>query len=283
MSLTEKYRPKKFTDLYGRDDIVEALINFKKSNNIPNILMIGPAGTGKTTLAKLWIKYLHGNNAALNSIEQNSSDDTSIDVIRTKIKDFVIKKSIGSNIPKLIFLDECDRLSGSAQCALKKIMESHSARFILCANTDNIDNAIKSRCICFNFNPLKPDDVKNRLLDIIELEKIDISEKQLNQIVKNANGDLRQALNLLHAISSGIELAEDINNYKILALSVKEFEDKILYNYQPNIILSKLYNEVISKKQYDKISILANADYRASLQTIKTLQILDCFIQIKGE
>jgi replication factor C small subunit len=280
MSLAEKYRPQKFTDLYGRDDIIEALVNFKKSNNIPNILMIGPAGTGKTTLAKLWIKYLHGNNAALNSIEQNSSDDTSIDVIRTKIKDFVMKKSIGSNIPKLIFLDECDRLSSHAQCALKKIMESYSARFILCANTDNIDNAIKSRCICFNFNPLKDEDIKNRLEQIIDLENIEVSESQLKQVIKNANGDLRQALNLLHATISGIELAEDINNYKILNLSVKEFEDSILYKYDGKKIIDKMFNEIIASKKYDKVSILANADYRISLQTIKTLQILDAFMQI---
>lgn len=280
MSLAEKYRPQKFTDLYGRDDIIEALVNFKKSNNIPNILMIGPAGTGKTTLAKLWIKYLHGNNAALNSIEQNSSDDTSIDVIRTKIKDFVMKKSIGSNIPKLIFLDECDRLSSHAQCALKKIMESYSARFILCANTDNIDNAIKSRCICFNFNPLKDEDIKNRLEQIIDLENIEVSESQLKQVIKNANGDLRQALNLLHATISGIELAEDINNYKILNLSVKEFEDNILYKYDGKKIIDKMFNEIIASKKYDKVSILANADYRISLQTIKTLQILDAFMQI---
>jgi DNA polymerase III delta prime subunit len=280
MSLAEKYRPQKFTDLYGRDDIIEALVNFKKSNNIPNILMIGPAGTGKTTLAKLWIKYLHGNNAALNSIEQNSSDDTSIDVIRTKIKDFVMKKSIGSNIPKLIFLDECDKLSSAAQCALKKIMESYSARFILCANTDNIDNAIKSRCICFNFNPLKDEDIKNRLEQIIDLENIEVSESQLKQVIKNANGDLRQALNLLHATISGIELAEDINNYKILNLSVKEFEDKILYKYEGKKIIDKMFNEIIASKKYDKVSILANADYRISLQTIKTLQILDAFMQI---
>lgn len=280
MSLAEKYRPQKFTDLYGRDDIIEALVNFKKSNNIPNILMIGPAGTGKTTLAKLWIKYLHGNNAALNSIEQNSSDDTSIDVIRTKIKDFVMKKSIGSNIPKLIFLDECDRLSSHAQCALKKIMESYSARFILCANTDNIDNAIKSRCICFNFNALKDEDIKNRLEQIIDLENIEVSESQLKQVIKNANGDLRQALNLLHATISGIELAEDINNYKILNLSVKEFEDSILYKYDGKKIIDKMFNEIIASKKYDKVSILANADYRISLQTIKTLQILDAFMQI---
>jgi DNA polymerase III delta prime subunit len=242
--------------------------------------MIGPAGTGKTTLAKLWIKYLHGNNAALNSIEQNSSDDTSIDVIRTKIKDFVMKKSIGSNIPKLIFLDECDKLSSAAQCALKKIMESYSARFILCANTDNIDNAIKSRCICFNFNPLKDEDIKNRLEQIIDLENIEVSESQLKQVIKNANGDLRQALNLLHATISGIELAEDINNYKILNLSVKEFEDNILYKYDGKKIIDKMFNEIIASKKYDKVSILANADYRISLQTIKTLQILDAFMQI---
>lgn len=281
MSLAEKYRPQKFTDLYGRDDIIEALVNFKKSNNIPNILMIGPAGTGKTTLAKLWIKYLHGESYKLNHLELNSSDENSIEVVRTKIKEFVMKKSLGSKYPKIVFLDEADRMSTASQGALKKIMESYDAKFILCANSDNIDLPIKSRCICFNFNPLKDEDIKNRLEQIIDLENIEVSESQLKQVIKNANGDLRQALNLLHATTSGIELAEDINNYKILDLSVKEFEDNILYKYEGKKIIDKMFSEIIAGKKYDKVSILANADYRISLQTIKTLQILDAFLEIK--
>ncbi|HNQ19711.1 MAG TPA: AAA family ATPase [Bacteroidales bacterium] len=281
--LSEKYRPQNLADVVGRDDIVESLVKYKKSKSIPNILMIGPAGTGKTTLAKLWIKYLHGESYKLNAMELNSSDENSIEVVRTKIKEFVIKKSLGSNYPKIVFLDEADRMSLASQGALKKIMESYDAKFILCANSDNIDAPIKSRCVVYRFNDLKDEDIEQRLKYIIEHENLEVSDKDINKIIKNASGDMRQAINLLQSVNGGIELSEEITNYKLLDLNIKDFEDKILYKYEAKKIIEKLFNEVIKAKKYDKISALATADYRVSLQTIKTLQVLDAFMQVKGE
>lgn len=284
MSLTEKYRPKSLPEIIGRDNIIEGLLQFKKSGNIPNILMVGPAGSGKTTLAQLWIKYLHGESYKMNSMELNSSDENSIEVVRTKIKEFVIKKSLDSKYPKIVFLDEADRMSMASQGALKKIMESYNAKFILCANSENIDEPIKSRCICFNFNGLLEEDIIERLKEILKEEEKELTDKDLQTIAKNSNGDMRQALNLLQAKISGVEIAENINNYKLMDLSVKEFEDKILYKYDVKVIISKLFEEQLKQKPNPKqINILANADYRTSIQTVKTLQLLDCFMQLKGE
>ncbi len=284
--LSEKYRPKTLAEVIGRDNIIESLINFKKSKNIPNLLFIGPAGCGKTTLAQLFIKYLFKEDYKSNFLEINSSDENGIEIIRTKVKDFASKKSINSNFPRIIMLDECDRITANAQDALKKPMEAFSstARFILCANSENIIDPIKSRCVIYRFDKLNDDVVKERLQYIIEQENTELSEKDISAITQNANGDMRQAINLLQSTISGVEIAENINNYKILSLDIKEFEDKILYKYDNKVIISKLFEELLKQKNNTKqINILAAADYRTSIQTVKTLQLLDCFMQLKGE
>ena len=284
--LSEKYRPKNLSEVVGRDNVIEGLINFKKSGNIPNLLFLGKPGTGKTTLAQLFIKYLFKEDFKANFIELNASDENGVDCIRTKVKEFASKKSINSKYPRIVFLDEIDKLTDSAQQALKKPMEAFSstARFILCANTEDIHSAILSRCIIFRFENLSDDVVIERLKEILKEEEKELTEKDLQAIAKNSNGDMRQALNLLQAKISGVEIAENINNYKLMDLSVKEFEDKILYKYDVKVIISKLFEEQLKQKPNPKqINILANADYRTSIQTVKTLQLLDCFMQLKGE
>lgn len=285
MSLAEKYRPQSLKDVVGHDEIVTAMVNFKKTMDIPNLLFIGAPGTGKTTLAQLFIKYLFREDYKNNFLELNASDENSVDIVRTKVKDFAIRKSINSNFPRIIFLDEVDKLTSAAQEALKKPMEAFSStsRFILCSNSDNIHAALRSRCICFNFKPLCSEDIENRVMQVIGQEKISITKQEIQKIIKNSNGDLRQALNLLHATVSGVVLEEKLENYTLYNMSIKDFEDKILYKYEPRTILQKLFDETLINKNYKLIPALAAADFRLSGQTIKTLQILDAFMQMKGE
>ena len=104
--------------------------------NIPHLLLAGPAGIGKSTLALIVVKQLFGERWKESYLELNASDERGIDVIRQKVKDFARTKAIG-NVPfKVIFLDEADALTKEAQQALRRTMENYSntCRFILSCN-----------------------------------------------------------------------------------------------------------------------------------------------------
>ena len=108
---TEKYRPKKFEEVVGQDDIIRKVTNLTKSLNIPHMLFAGPAGTGKSTLALIIVKELYGVHWKENCLELNASDERGIDIVRQKVKDFARTKALGSVPFKVIFLDEADALT----------------------------------------------------------------------------------------------------------------------------------------------------------------------------
>ncbi len=208
---TEKYRPKNFEEFKGQEKIVERTKAFVKSKNIPHMLFAGPAGCGKTTLALIIIKELFGDAWRENFIETNASDERGIDVIRNKVKDFARTKSINVNIPKIIYLDECDALTRDAQQALRRTMElySNTARFILSCNySSKLIDPIQSRCAIFKFRPLEEKAIREIIDHISKEEKLNINEAAIKALYDNSNGDIRRVENVLQscaAISNKID------------------------------------------------------------------------------
>ena len=154
---TEKYRPSKFHELVGQDEIVKRVESLTNSLNIPHLLFAGPAGTGKSTLALIVVKELYGANWRENYLELNASDERGIKFVREKVKNFARTKSLGKVPFKIIFLDEADALTPEAQQALRRTMENYSAtcRFILSCNySSKIIDPIQSRCAIFIFKLL---------------------------------------------------------------------------------------------------------------------------------
>ena len=230
---TEKYRPSKFEDVVGQDEIVKRVKNLTNSLNLPHMLFAGPAGTGKSTLAIIVAKDLFKEFWRENYLELNASDARGIDVIRQEVKNFARTKSLGSVPFKIIFLDEADALTKEAQQALRRTMENYTStcRFILSCNySSKIIDPIQSRCVVFRFKLLEKKDIEKRIKVIAENEKITIEEKAIQALYEGSEGDCRRAINLMQASNSiSPVITEEIIN--ILLSSAKPKDVKVVLDY----------------------------------------------------
>jgi len=202
---TEKYRPEKFEEIVGQEEITHRVKSLTNSLNIPHLLFAGPPGTGKSTLALVIVKELFGETWKNNYLELNASDERGIDVVRQKVKDFARTKSLGQVPFKVIFLDEADALTREAQQALRRTMENFTStcRFILSCNySSKIIDPIQSRCAIFRFRLLEKRDIEKVIRRICEAEKLELVDESISMIYEFSEGDCRKVINLLQATSS---------------------------------------------------------------------------------
>ncbi len=230
---TEKYRPKKFEEIVGQDDIVKKVRSLTNSLNIPHLLFAGPAGTGKSSLALIVVKELFGDKWRENYLELNASDERGIDVVRQKVKDFARTKPLGKVSFKVIFLDEADALTREAQQALRRIMENYTSncRFILSCNySSKIIDPIQSRCVVLRFKLLEKKDIEKRVKVITEKEKLTLTEASIETLYEVSEGDCRRVINLLQASSSiSTEITKELIN--TLISSAKPGDVKVFLEY----------------------------------------------------
>ena len=202
---TEKYRPTKFSEIVGQNDIVKRVESLANSMNLPHLLFAGPAGTGKSTMALVTVKSIYGSDWKENYLELNASDERGINVVREKVKDFARTKAIGNFQFKVIFLDEADALTPEAQQALRRTMENYSStcRFILSCNySSKIIDPIQSRCVLLRFKILEKKDIEKVIKKIMEIEKLAITPETIEMLYEGSDGDCRKCINLLQSTAS---------------------------------------------------------------------------------
>lgn len=217
----EKYRPRKLNQVVGQDYVINGLESYVRLKNLPHLMFVGPAGTGKTSAAIALARELYGDKWRSNFTELNASDERGIEVVRNKIKNFARTAPIAAPF-KIIFLDEADSLTPDAQSALRRTMESFSmsCRFILSCNYSNkIIEPIQSRCAVYRFTPIAQTDVMVQLRHIAEKEHVSTTETALQAISYVADGDLRRAVNTLQSAASVKTTIKEETVYQVAAVA----------------------------------------------------------------
>jgi len=295
----ERYRPRKLDDCILPDDQLNTFRQFVESGEIPNMLLCGSAGVGKTTIARAICEEL-----GCDYIIINGSEESGIDVLRTKIREFASSVSF-SGKTKIVILDEADYLNpNSTQPALRAFIEefANNCRFIFTCNFKNrIIAPLHSRTTVIEFKLTKADRPKmagrfmKRLSDILTTENVKFDEKVVAEVLKKHFPDYRRVLNELQRYSISGTIDEGILS-NILEINMKELTDALKskdfrkvrswvvenLDNDPQLIFRKIYDTVLEDVKYPAQLVLLIADYqyKAAFAANQEINLVACLVEI---
>jgi len=205
------YRPKTLDELSLEKETKDFLDSCIEKQDIPNLLLTGKAGSGKTTIAKILTSQIPSTVLELNG----SSKDRGIDTMRGKVADFASSLSKNLNV---VFIDEADGLTPDAQDALKNTIEQFhkTCRFIFTGNNiHKFTDPIKSRCISLKFEQFPKRKVIGLCKDILDKEKIEYDLTNIREVVEYTYPDIRSCINMLEYCShSGTLVVKNMNEFQ---------------------------------------------------------------------
>ena len=280
MLWVEKYRPSKISECILTSDLKNTFQTFVDKGHIPNLLLSGGPGVGKTTVAKAMLEELGATYMMI-----NGSEESGIDVLRNKIKNFASTVSMDGN-RKFVILDEADYLNPqSTQPALRGFIEEFhkNCGFILTCNFKNrIIEPLHSRCSVVEFRiptsekPVLAGQFFNRVQEVLKTEEVQFEPKAVAGIVEKHFPDWRRVLNELQRysasgmIDAGILVNLSETNMKDLVTFLKETDFKSIRKWVANNLdndPSRMYRKVFDTL-YDEVQpqtvphlVLATADY----------------------
>lgn len=265
MPWIEKFRPQLLSDVLAHEEIINTLNEFIKKKQVPHLLFYGPPGTGKTSTAMACARELHGDNYPLMVLEINASEERGIEVVRNKIKDFIITKGVflkkNSPLFKVVILDEADAMTTDAQAMLRSVIERHTenVRFwLICNYVKKINPAIQSRCTPFKFSPLNIKYISSKLLEIGKQTDINITKDGIEEIVKISRGDMRKIINIFQSTSMIYNEVNKNTVAKCVGYPTNEDIDKILKSLKEDDIntCDKYVSDIITKNGYGLSDII---------------------------
>ena len=300
----EKYRPKTVKDCNLPKKLKDTFQEFVKDKHIPNLILSGSAGTGKTTIAKAMVEQIGSTWMMI-----NGSEESGFDVLRTKIKNFASTVSLEGG-RKYIILDEADYLNPqSTQPALRGFMEEFhkNCGFILTCNYKNrLIDPLQSRCSNIDFTIRNGERVKladkfyKRVLDILKDEKIQFNPPAVAELITAHFPDWRRVLNELQRysasgqIDAGILINISNENIKELMSFVKKKEftnvRKWIVNNLDNdanrifrTIYDSLYDTIDHSTIPHAVVILGDYQYKSAFVADQEINLLACMTELMSQ
>ena len=300
----EKYRPKTIDDCILTSELKETFKEFVKQKELPNLLLSGTAGTGKTTVARALCEELGCDYIIING----SDEGRQIDTLRNKIKNFASTVSLTETAGhKVVIVDEADYMNAdSVQPALRNFIETFykNCRFIFTCNYKNkILPALHSRCTVIDFSITNGQKVKtatqlmNRLCNILTDEKIEFDKKVLAELIQKHFPDFRRTINELQRysvrgkIDSGIlfSITEADTKQLVAILKEKRFNDMrkwVIQNLdkEPSSLFSSIYNILYSNLEGAGIAqavlIIAGYQYKSAFVADQEINMVACLTEV---
>ena len=300
----EKYRPKKISECILTEDIKKTFTEFLKQKEIPNLLLSGTQGTGKTTVARALCEELGADYIIING----SDEGRQIDTLRNKIKNFASTVSLTEQSNhKVVIVDEADYMNAeSVQPALRNFIETffENCRFIMTCNYPyKFIEPIRSRLTQVDFKIINGQKVKvaqkllKRLGDILDENKVPYDKKVLAELIQKYFPDFRKTINELQRysvngkIDSGIFFNQKEADLKSLfaALKGKEFDGmrKWVVNnlsVQPADLFKQIYGALKDYLQPQSIPqailLIAGYQYKAVFVADQEINMVACLTEI---
>ena len=300
----EKYRPNKIKDCILTEELKDTFSKFVDQGEIPNLLLSGTAGTGKTTVARALCEEIGADYIIING----SDEGRQIDTLRNKIKNFASTVSLTEESNhKVVIVDEADYMNAdSVQPALRNFIETfyNNCRFIFTCNYKNkILPALHSRCTVVDFRITNGQKVKTatallkRLGKILKDEEIEFDKKVLAELIQKYYPDFRRTINELQRysvrgkIDSGIlfNLSEANHKELIAVLKEKRFNDMrkwVVQNLdkEPSSLFTGIYNVLYQYLNPQSIPqavlIIAGYQYKAAFVADQEINTVACLTEI---
>jgi DNA polymerase III delta prime subunit len=304
LPLVERYRPQKISDCILPKNIKSTFEGIVRTGEVPNMILSGGAGCGKTTVARAMCLEL-----GLDYMFINASEDGGIDTLRTKIRNFASTVSLGGG-KKVIILDEADYLNANTtQPALRGAIEEFAAncRFIMTCNYKaRIIEPLHSRCTVVDFKiPIKEKpqlagEFLERSKTIMDAESIQYEEKAVAELIIKYFPDFRKILNTIqrHAISgtitsSVLSSGKDIDiDHLIKAMKTKSFADIRKWvtehsDIEPTMVFRRIYEGLQEKMNTASIPqailILGEYQYKAAFVADQEINLVACCLMLASD
>ena len=300
MLFVEKYRPKTVEDCVLPERLKKTFQEFVNRGEIPNMILCGTAGVGKTTIARAMCEEINSDYILI-----NGSDENGVDLLRVKIKGFASSVSLMGG-RKVVIIDEADYLSPNAQAAFRGVIEEFSGNcsFIFTCNYKNrIIEPLHSRCTVIDFKLVNGEKAKMamafmaRVEDILKGEKVTYEQKVIVELIKKYFPDYRRVLNELQrysnsgTIDTGILASESNPRISELMRSIKDKNFSEVRKWvatnsdnDVSVVYRQIYDNLYEVLKKDSIPaavvLLAKYQYQAAFCADQEVNLLAFLVEL---